>query len=256
MKIQAQALEVTFRPPGQEALTALRNLNLEVGAGEFLAIVGASGCGKTTLLRVLAGLERHSGGSLHIQHQDSRRPRHAIVFQDSGLFPWMSVLENIAYGMRIQGIPGPERYKRALHWMNRVGLGRFADSFPKQLSGGMQQRVGLARAFAHGAEILLMDEPFAALDAQTRLALQASVLELWQGSDATVIFVTHSIEEAITLADRVVVMSARPGRILSEFKINFPRPRDPMALRLDPAFDHYYAQIWDILREQVPSTLI
>jgi len=254
-KIQITDLTVQFKNPIQgETITALDGVSLSVAAGEFVAVVGPSGCGKTTMLRVMAGLEKPSLGSVDFMQHDPARPAAALVFQDGGLFPWMSVLENIAYGMRVRGVRGKERYKLAMYWMGRVGLARFADAFPHQLSGGMQQRVGLARAFAHGAEVLLMDEPFAALDAQTRLLLQKTVLELWKDTDATVLFVTHSIEESLTLADRIIVMSARPGRILSEYAVDFPRPRDPMALRADPLFGARYAEIWDVLREQVQLT--
>lgn len=253
-KIHVENLNVRFQSPLQ-SITALEGVDLDVQTGEFLAIVGPSGCGKTTLLRVISGLEQATSGAVTLHTSDPQRPSTAMVFQNAGLFPWMSVLENIAYGMRMHGIKGKKRYQQAHYWMERVNLTRFADSFPHQLSGGMQQRVGLARAFAHHAEILLMDEPFAALDAQLRLLLQQTVLELWRETDATVIFVTHSIEEALTLADRIVVMSARPGRILAEFPVTFPRPRDPMQLRGDAVFAAHHAEIWDILRDQVQESL-
>ncbi|NJL94798.1 MAG: ABC transporter ATP-binding protein [Anaerolineae bacterium] len=251
-KIDVQGLSVQFMAPQQgEPITALADLNLQVGAGEFVAVVGPSGGGKTTLLRVIAGLERAGQGAAQVHRADPKRPATAMVFQDAGLFPWMSVLENIAYGMRMQGIRGKQRYELALFWLGRMGLTRFADAFPHQLSGGMRQRVGLARAFAHNPEVLLMDEPFAALDAQTRLELHAALLELWDGADMTVLFVTHSIEEALTLADRAVVLSARPGRVIAEFRVAFPRPRDPVALRTDYTFGQQYAAIWDVLRGEV-----
>lgn len=252
-KIVVQDLSVQFNVPQQGLIRAVDRLNLEVQAGEFVAVVGPSGCGKTTLLRVLAGLQKPSAGFSSVASTDAQRPATAMVFQNGGLFPWMSVLENIAYGMRMRGVRGKERYQQAMYWMGRVGLARFADSFPHQLSGGMQQRVGLARAFAHHAEVLLMDEPFAALDAQTRLILQQTLLNLWKDSDTTVVFVTHSIDEALTLADRIIVMSARPGTILQEFPVNFPRPRDPMALRMDSLFSARYAEIWGVLRDQVQA---
>lgn len=253
-KIEIEGLSVQFRSPQLlEPVTALRDLNLKVDAGEFLAVVGPSGCGKTTLLRVLAGLERAASGRASIRSDNPDRPDTALVFQQAGLFPWMSVLENIAYGMRMRGIPGKQRYATATRWMERVGLGRFADAFPQQLSGGMQQRVGLARAFAYDAEVLLMDEPFGALDAQTRLSLQTMLLELWRDTDTTVIFVTHSIEEALVLADRIVVMSARPGRILERFTVDYPRPRDPMALRAEADFGTRYHDIWEVLRGEVQA---
>lgn len=249
-KITATNLAVTF--PGQGgATTALADFNLAVADGEFLVILGPSGCGKTTFLRVAAGLEKPTDGQAMIHGSYPKRPDYAMVFQQGGLFPWMTVIENIAYGMKLQGIRGRKRYQLAYEWMNRVGLGQFADAFPYQLSGGMQQRVGLARAFAHNAEVLLMDEPFAALDVQTRLVLQQTVLELWNASDATVVFVTHSIDEALTLGDRIVVMSRSPGRIIEEVIVPFERPRDPMTLRTLPAFHEAYNDIWAIMREQV-----
>jgi len=250
-KLSVENLSVQFVSPQQGVVQALSEVSLTVNSGEFVALVGPSGCGKTTLLRVMADLEKPTTGQVSLNSQDASRPNTAMVFQQGGLFPWMSVLENIAYGMRIRGMRGKERYKQAMHWMTRVGLMRFADSFPHQLSGGMQQRVGLARAFAHNAEVLLMDEPFAALDAQTRLILQETLLNLWKDTDTTVVFVTHSIEEALVLADRVVIMSARPGRILASFDVSFARPRDPMQLRLDSGFSAQYVEIWGILREQV-----
>lgn len=250
--IRADNLTVQYAGSiGLNTITALQSLSLTVEKGEFVVVVGPSGCGKTTLLRVLAGLERPASGRATITPTDTRRPPSAMVFQNAGLFPWMSVLENVAFGMRMQGIRGPKRYALAQEWINRVGLSRFVDSFPAQLSGGMQQRVGLARAFAHNPEVLLMDEPFGALDAQTRLVLQETLLNLWKNSDTTVLFVTHSIEEALTLGDRIVVMSARPGRILAEFAVDFPRPRNVMALRANPDFGRRYADIWEILRNEV-----
>jgi NitT/TauT family transport system ATP-binding protein len=257
IKVEARNLTMRFGggPAGTTTVTALSELSLAVSRREFLAVVGPSGCGKTTFLRILAGLERLSAGSAIIAQENPHRPACGMVFQSAGLFPWMSVLENVCYGMRMQGIPGRQRYAIAQNWINRVGLSRFVDAFPSQLSGGMQQRVGLARAFAHNPEVLLMDEPFGALDAQTRLVLQETLLDLWKNSDMTVLFVTHSIEEALTLADRIVVMSARPGRILAEFAVDFPRPREVMALRGDSEFGKRYAEIWAILREQVDTAL-
>jgi NitT/TauT family transport system ATP-binding protein len=267
-KIAVDNLTVRFTDlSAAQPIVALENFSLQVQPGEFVCIVGPSGCGKTTVLRVIAGLERPNEGTVAIHSTDLTRPDHAMVFQDAGLFPWMSVLENVAYGMRMQGvwralwqrfrygvwhyINGPQRYARALEWIERVGLSRFVDAFPNQLSGGMQQRVGLARAFSHDPEVLLMDEPFGALDAQTRLILQESLLDLWKNSDMTVVFVTHSIEEALVLADRIVVMSARPGRIIAEFPVDFERPRDVMALRATPEFGECYTEIWEVLREEV-----
>lgn len=255
-KIDVQNLSVQFRgATGAGMIAAVNNLSLRVQKGEFVCVVGPSGCGKTTLLRVLADLEPPTTGSAVVYGEDAGRPNYGMVFQAAGLFPWMTVLENVAYGMRIQGIGGKRRYAEAQKWINRVGLGRFVDAFPSQLSGGMQQRVGLARAFAHNPEVLLMDEPFGALDAQTRQILQETLLSLWKNSDMTVLFVTHSIEEALTLSDRIVVMSARPGRILHSFDVPFKRPRDVVALRSVPEFGQYQSEVWDVLRDEVNLAL-
>ncbi|MDQ3929036.1 MAG: ABC transporter ATP-binding protein, partial [Chloroflexota bacterium] len=240
--------------PGRGAtgpVEALGGVTLHVPEGELICIVGPSGCGKTTLLRVLAGLEQAASGSASIRHDDPSRPAMAMVFQGSGIFPWMTVEQNVAYGLQLRGVDKDERLKIARHWIREMGLDRFSRSYPAQLSGGMKQRVGLARALAVDAEVLLMDEPFGALDAQTRLILQQTLLEQWERNAKTVIFVTHSIEEALTLGDRVYVMSARPGKLLNEFRVPFERPRDAVALRTDPRFSTLFADIWDVLREEV-----
>jgi NitT/TauT family transport system ATP-binding protein len=174
-----------------------------------------------------------------------------MVFQHAGLFPWLTVEQNVAYGLRLRGEPRQQRHETARRWIAAMGLERFARSYPVQLSGGMQQRVGLARAFAYNAEVLLMDEPFGALDAQNRLLLQQLLLEQCEQTSQTVLLVTHSIEEALTLSDRVLVMSARPGHILHEVRVPFERPRDAVALRTDSRFSALFAEIWDVLRDEV-----
>jgi NitT/TauT family transport system ATP-binding protein len=236
---------------GGEMVEALAGVSLEVADGELVCIVGPSGCGKTTLLRVLAGLERATSGHAAIHSDDPGRPDRGMVFQGAGIFPWMTVEQNVAYGLQLRGVSGRERAEIARRWIGEIGLERFAKAYPAQLSGGMQQRVGLARAFAYDPEVLLMDEPFAALDAQTRLILQQTLLQQWERNSKTVIFVTHSIEEALTLGDRVFVMSARPGRLLREVAIPFARPRDAVRLRTDPRFSALFAEIWDTLRDEV-----
>jgi len=251
-KISIDNLHVTY--PGRkraDLVEALGGVTLTVARGELVCVVGPSGCGKTTLLRVLAGLEQATGGSTHIQHDNPARPVKAMVFQGSGVFPWMTVAENVAYGLRLQGMSRQERAEMARHWIAAIGLERFAQSYPAQLSGGMQQRVGLARAFACDPEVLLMDEPFGALDAQTRLILQQVLLRQWERDAKTVMFVTHSIEEALTLGDRIYLMSARPGRLLNEVEVPFARPRDAIALRSDPRFSQLFAEIWELLRDEV-----
>jgi NitT/TauT family transport system ATP-binding protein len=251
-KIRVDNLGVTFPGRrGQDAVTALDGLSLDIAEGELTCIVGPSGCGKTTLLRVVAGLEQASSGAVRIAPDGSARPLVGVVFQGAGIFPWMTVRDNVAYGLRLRGVGREERLATAQRWIQEVGLGRFARAYPAQLSGGMQQRVGLARALAYDPQVLLMDEPFGALDAQTRLLLQQLLLEQWERQARTVLFVTHSIEEALTLGDRVYVMSARPGRLLRELPVPFTRPRDAAGLRSDPRFSALFAEVWEVLRAEV-----
>ncbi len=232
-------------------MEALGGVTLHVQEGELTCVVGPSGCGKTTLLRVLAGLEQPESGSALIRHDNPDRPASAMVFQGSGVFPWLTVEQNVAYGLQLRGVPREERLRTARLWIGEIGLDRFARSYPAQLSGGMRQRVGLARALAVDAEVLLMDEPFGSLDAQTRLILQQTLLEQWERNAKTVVFVTHSIEEAVTLGDWVYIMSARPGTILQKVRVPFERPRDAVALRTDPRFSALFAEVWSVLREEV-----
>jgi NitT/TauT family transport system ATP-binding protein len=252
MKITVDNLHVTYPARGRAApVDALRGATLGVEDGELACVVGPSGCGKTTLLRVLAGLEQPTSGGYAIRHDDPARPRQGVVFQGAGLFPWLTVEQNVAYGLQMRGVAPVERGAVAREWIARIGLERFAHSYPAQLSGGMQQRVGLARAFAYGPEVLLMDEPFGALDAQMRLVLQQTLLEQIEREARAVLFITHSIEEALTLGDTIYVMSARPGRVLARFAVPFGRPRDAVALRSDPRFAALFAEIWAALRDEV-----
>jgi len=251
VKIAVEGVSVKYagRSVGGDVL-AVDNVSLQIDEGEFVCIVGPSGCGKTTLLRAIAGLQPYTG-RIHQQRADATRPANAMVFQGAAVFPWQTVLENVTYGLRMRGVPFEQRVPIAREWIRRVKLEQFTEAYPYQLSGGMQQRVGLARAFAVNPEVLLMDEPFGALDAQTRLILQELLLSLWQQSGSTVLFVTHSIEEALTLADRVVVMSARPGRIIADERVTLPRPRDAVTLRSDPAYGALFGAVWGLLRDQV-----
>jgi NitT/TauT family transport system ATP-binding protein len=238
------------------AFEALAGVSLDIAPGEFLAIVGPSGCGKTTLLRIVAGLESSTGGTMEVARDAAaNRPVNAMVFQQESIFPWMSVRDNAAFGLKARGIPRAERYAAVQPILEKAGLKGFEEALPHQLSGGMKQRVALARAFANDPEILLMDEPFAALDEQNKLILQAELLRIWEASGKTVLFVTHSIDEAILLADRVLVMSARPGRVkrLVDVAASFPRPRDVAAVKSSPRYGELFATIWSELRDEVTA---
>jgi len=213
---------------GDGELEALAPLDLSIPTGEFVCMIGASGCGKSTLLRIIAGFEEPTTGNVAMYGKAITGPGsdRGMVFQDYALFPWMTVSQNVSFGPRQRQLPREEIAKTADEFVRMVGLERFADRYPNQLSGGMKQRVAIARVLANNASILLMDEPFGALDALTREQLQNELLQIWKRTGVTTIFVTHSVEEAVLLADRVLVMSAGPGRIDSDFRIDLPRPRD------------------------------
>ncbi|WP_413782449.1 ABC transporter ATP-binding protein [Anaeroselena agilis] len=234
------------------SVDALRGISLDIGAGEFFCIVGPSGCGKTTLLRILAGLEDSSGGRVIINTANGNgRPLNSMVFQEQSVFPWMTVRNNVAYGLRLRGIGKKERLAVADRYIRMIGLTGFADAYPHQLSGGMKQRVSVARAFANDPEILLMDEPFGALDEQNRILLQQELLRIWEESRKTTVFITHSIDEALCLGDRVMVMTAHPGRIKKIVDIDLPRPRDIAAIRTTLRYNQLFQTIWLTLRDEV-----
>ncbi|MBR8643656.1 ABC transporter ATP-binding protein [Streptomyces tuirus] len=236
---------------GTRAVDALGPLDLTVAPGEFVCLVGPSGCGKSTLLRIAAGLLRPSTGTLEIRTL-SARPA-AMIFQDYGIYDWKTVQANVRFGLDVQRVPRREADARAADWLARTGLADFAHAYPATLSGGMRQRVAIARALAVEPELLLMDEPFAALDAQLRTILQDELLEITQALRTTPLFITHSLEEAIVLGDRVLVMSARPGRIIAEHRPPFPRPRTG-DVRAAPEFTALKSELWDLLRkEAVPA---
>ncbi|MDF2836593.1 MAG: transporter ATP-binding protein [Paenibacillus sp.] len=206
---------------------ALRDIDLTIENNEFLTILGPSGCGKSTLLRIVAGLEEYSGGTLTLDDEDiiGPGPDRGMVFQGYTLFPWLTVRENIEYGPKLKGMPILIRRQISNYWLGVIKLEKFANSYPKQLSGGMKQRVAIARALANRPKVMLMDEPFGALDAQTKQEMQAMLLEVWEKEKTTVMFITHDIDEAIFLSQRIVVMGANPGRILKEFKVKLPAVR-------------------------------
>jgi NitT/TauT family transport system ATP-binding protein len=234
-------------------VVAFRNVELNVRSNEVLCIVGPSGCGKTTLLRCIGGLLAPSSGQVLIDGQivSSPRPGVAIVFQHFGLLPWKTVVDNVAFGLKIAGVSRQQLAERVDHYIRLVGLAGFENQYPYQLSGGMQQRVGLARALAIHPEILLMDEPFASVDAQTREVLQEELLRLHERERKTMVFITHSIDEALVLGDRVAVMATRPGRVKEVLKVDFTRPRDPAAVRAEPRYTEMRNHIWEELRPSV-----
>lgn len=250
------AKEVTKRfLVGNGHVTALSAVSLEVAKGEFCSIVGPSGCGKSTFLRLVAQLETFEEGDIKIMREDPSRPLCTMIFQEQSAFPWMTVRENIGYALRMRGVQRAEVDKVVDYYLEAVRLKQFAAAYPYQLSGGMRQRVSIARAFANDPEMLLMDEPFAALDALTKVVMADELLSLWEQSKKTVVYVTHSLEEAILLSDRVVVMTARPGRIKAQIAIDFPRPRNPR-IKDSARFAELHAEIWNLLRDEVAGVAL
>src|SRR3981081_2651557 len=232
-------------------LTAIDGVSVDIAPGEFFMIVGPSGCGKTTLLRILAGLDQVSSGTIEIETPNSQRPVNSMIFQGDSIFPWMTVWDNAAYGRRRRGVPAATIKEVVGHYLARTGLTRFAKYYPHQLSGGMRQRVSIARAFANDPEILLMDEPFSALDAQNKLLLQEELLRIWEEHKKTVVFITHSVDEAVALGDRIMVMTAQPGKVKTFVPVPLARPRNIMELQKTPQYGELIAHIWSSLREEV-----
>lgn len=232
-------------------LDVLRRVNFTVRTGEFVCLLGPSGCGKSTLLRIVAGITSPNAGEVLIHRASTNgRPSNAMVFQEYALFPWRTVLKNVAFGQEMQGTTRQERLNIARHYVEKVGLTRFVDHYPHQLSGGMKQRVAIARALANNPEVLLMDEPFGALDAQTRTLLQEELLRIWEEEHKTVVYVTHSIEEAVLLSDRVILLTARPGQIKRIYPVPLPRPRD-LSMRTTVEFTRLEQMMWVDLKEEV-----
>ncbi|MBR1222174.1 ABC transporter ATP-binding protein [Bradyrhizobium sp. U87765 SZCCT0131] len=251
-KIHVAGLGKVYAGHGKGAgVQALRDVVVDIRTGEFCCIVGPSGCGKTTLLRILAGLERHTSGVAQVRQDDPQAPLDSMVFQDQSVFPWMTVEDNVAYGLRRRGAAAAVMRERTDYYIAKVGLAAFRTAYPHQLSGGMKQRVSIARAFANDPEVLLMDEPFAALDEQNKALLQEELLKIWEETRKTVLFITHSIDEAIALSDRTLVMTARPGTIKSDIRNTLPRPRDPHGMKAHPAYAEMSRRIWTELRDEV-----
>ena len=259
MAPKLEACDVTLdyvQPRTGTRLRALDRINLTIADGEFVSIVGPSGCGKTTFLSVVDGLIAATGGRILVDGDAVTRPGpdRAVVFQDASLLPWRTALNNVLYGLECIGAPRREARERAQHFVALVGLAGFEHNYPHELSGGMQQRVNLARALVMDPKILLMDEPFAALDAQTREAMQEELLRIWKAAGKTVLFITHQIDEAVYLSDRVVVLGRRPGRIREIVPIDLPRPR-ALGVKRTPAFAAYVDRIWGMSERDVRDSL-
>jgi len=252
MKLEARDVVIHHRRQRYgDMLLAVASVSLQVEQGEFVAIVGPSGCGKTTFLNAVDGLLPLTSGSLTLDGRAITGPGHdrSMVFQQPSLLPWRTVLSNVAYGLEIQRVPRPDARARAQRFVELVGLKGFEESYPLELSGGMQQRVNLARALAVDPEVLLLDEPFASLDAQTRETMQHELLRVWNETRKTAIFITHDIVEAVYLADRVFVFTARPGRLKETIRVDLERPRD-LRIKLDPRFIALQTRIWESIREE------
>lgn len=251
--IRFDRLEQRF-PLGADEFVALNGVDLDVADGEFVTLVGPSGCGKSTMLNVAAGLLEPTSGSVSVDGRvvAGPSPRTGMIFQQYALFPWLTVRKNVEFGLRISGTSADRRREIVDHYLDLVGLSNFADSLPKTLSGGMKQRCAIARAYAVDPEILLMDEPFGALDALTRVHLQDQLMQTWMRERRTVLFVTHDVDEAVYLASRVVVMAARPGRIHEVIDVQLPYPRTEQ-LRLSPEFAELRARVWEAVYHQPTS---
>ena len=235
----------------QGSVTALDDINLTIEDGEFVCIVVPSGCGKSTLLRILAGLENPSIGEFTIATDGENRPLQSMVFQERGIIPWLTVEKNVAFGLEMRHLPKKLIKERTAYYLKKTGLEKFSSLYPKELSGGMKQRVSIARAFANDPEILLMDEPFAALDEQNKFILQEELLSIWSETGKTILFITHSIDEALLLSDRILLMSSQPGKIIQEIKVDMPRPRKIEDIRENPIMAGQFVEIWKHLQEEV-----
>ena len=250
IKIKIRNLYKVFQTK-KGPFTALEDINLDIPTGCFFMIVGPSGCGKTTLLRILAGLDEHTSGTLEIAKPAKDRPGNSMVFQGDSLFPWMTVWENAAYGLNMRNKPRGEVKDVVGHYLNRTGLAKFHDLYPHQLSGGMRQRVSIARCFANDPDILLMDEPFSALDEQNKVLLQEELLRIWEETRKTVMFITHSVDEAVTLGDKIMIMTAHPGKTKIMVDVPFERPRGVLELRARPQYGELVYNIWGYLKDEV-----
>jgi len=251
--IELRGVAKLFRRPGAaEPLLALDNVSLDIGQDQFISIVGPSGCGKTTLLRLINGLVQPDRGAVRVNGLPPRPgPEIGFVFQTFRLIPWATVADNVGFVLSLNGMPKGELRDRTGHYLSLVGLSRFADAYPSELSGGMKQRVALARALASEPRILLMDEPFASIDAQTRELMQMELMRIWSGHKGIVVFITHSVDEAVLLSDRVVLMAPRPGRVIATYDVDMPRPRWDYDVRARPEYIELRKTLWDQIRTMV-----
>ena len=252
--IGMRRLGKVWNPGTPKALVAIDSLDLDVAAGEFVVLLGPSGCGKSSLLYMVAGLEAASSGELLCEGRPvtGPAPERGMIFQEASLYPWLTISDNVSFGLKLAGMPAPQRDARALELLRKVGLGDAASKRPEELSGGMRQRVALARALSMQPKVLMMDEPFAALDVQTRAKMQGHLLEVWRTSGASVLLVTHSIEEALALADRIVVFTARPGRVKEIVPVDLPRPRPSR----DPRYIALQQHLADLLADEVDRAFL
>lgn len=237
-------------------LNVLSNVDINVKKGEFVVLLGASGCGKSTLLNLIAGFDRPTTGKVVVNDREVTDvdPHSGMVFQQYALFPWMTVLENVAFGLKLRGMGKRERKQIAMKYVDMVGLKAFVDAYPKALSGGMRQRVSIARVLANDPDVILLDEPFAALDAMTRQVLQEQLVQIYEQSGKTIVFITHSIDEALLLATRVIVLGAKPGRVVQDIPNDLPHPRNA-DVQLSPRFNELKAQIWGSVQAEVMKSL-
>lgn len=244
-------------PTGNSSLTVLKDINMHIEEGEFVCVVGASGSGKSTLLRLIAGLDRPTAGEIRVDGVRVIGPGsdRGMVFQSYTLYPWMTVADNVGFGLKLQGIPAAQRRQRVADYLDVVGLSGFAKSYPKALSGGMKQRVAIARALACQPKLLLMDEPFGALDVQTKETMQQFLLQIWQRTGTTILMITHDVEEAVFLSQRIYVLTARPGTIQREVKINLPEKRS-YKIKRQPHFQDYTDEIIELLRGNQEDAMV
>lgn len=237
-------------------LVVLKDLDLHIDEGEFVVLLGASGCGKSTLINLIAGFEQPTKGTIRVNDRliTDVDPGSGMVFQQYALFPWQTVIQNVSFGLKLKGMGKKEREERARHYINMVGLSGFEDAFPKALSGGMRQRVAIARVLANDTDVILLDEPFAALDAMTRQVLQEQLVKIYEDNRKTIVFITHSIDEALLLSTRMIVLGAKPGRVVKDIENDLPHPRNA-SVQLSQRYNDIKSEVWDVVQVEVMKGL-